>query len=185
MKRPIPCFSLFKTARTWGNLLLLNLTATLLAVLACAPAPAAPAAGSQAPAAPEGQATVKVTKHTTLGNILADGSGRTLYLFMRDERNKSNCSGSCAEAWPPLKVTGPLKAGEGAKAELLAATNRDDGSSQATYNGWPLYYFSGDASLGDAKGHNSQGFGGNWLALSPAGEPAKAASPSAGGDYGY
>jgi predicted lipoprotein with Yx(FWY)xxD motif len=75
--------------------------------------------------------TVSVAR-STLGSILADRSGRTLYLFTRDKGGHSTCYGSCAKTWPPLIVSGKPSAGGGAKASLLGTTRRRDGPLQAT-----------------------------------------------------
>ena len=127
-------------------------------------------------------AAVLMKHNDTLGNILSDGEGRTLYLFTRDERNKSNCSGACLQRWPALLTVGDPKAGEGLDARLLGATKRDDGATQVTYNSWPLYYFAADDKPGDTKGQN---VGGIWFVLSAAGRAvglAPAALPRTGDD---
>ena len=133
------------------------------------PAPtAAPSPALTAPATPAGTITVKVADHANLGTILVDGSGRTLYLFSADERNQSNCAGSCTEAWPPLLTVHDVSAGEDVTVDALGSLIRDDGSNQVTYNGWPLYYFAGDETPGDAKGQNN---GDVWFVVSVYGGP--------------
>ena len=112
-----------------------------------------------------------------------DGGGNSLYLFTNDQRNASTCSGGCAGAWPPLVTVGDPVAGEGIEGDLLGMITREDGSVQVTYNGWPLYRFSGDQAPGDTKG---QEVGGVWFTVSTAGEPAgraKAADSPASDDY--
>ncbi len=85
-------------------------------------------------------ATVAVSQNSEFGSILVDANGITLYLFTDDEREKSNCSGGCATTWPPLTTDGdPVAEGE-VNADRLGTIDRDDGSTQVTYNGWPLYY---------------------------------------------
>jgi predicted lipoprotein with Yx(FWY)xxD motif len=88
-----------------------------------------------------------------------------LYLFTRDERNKSNCSGNCLQAWPILTSTAAPTAGEGVAADRLGKL---DGTNQVTYNGWPLYYYSQDTAAGDAKGQNVSSV---WFAVSADGGP--------------
>lgn len=105
---------------------------------------------------------------SNLGRILADAQGRTLYVFLRDTEGTSNCNDACAQTWPPLMAAGTPQAGEGVNAALLGAGQRQDGSSQVTYNRRPLYHYSGDQAPGETKG---QGFAGNWFVVSPAGEP--------------
>ena len=113
-------------------------------------------------------ATAQVSQHAELGNILTDSDGGTLYLFTTDERNVSNCSGGCAQAWPPLIADGDPVAGEGVSADHLGTIARADGSSQVTYNGWPLYSFASDEQPGDA---NGQGSGDVWFVVSSDGGP--------------
>ena len=107
---------------------------------------------------------------SSLGQILVDAEGRTLYLFMNDSGGKSNCSGGCAQTWPPLAASGTPTAGEGVQQSLLGTTQRGDGSMQVVYNQHPLYHFSGDSAAGQT---NGQGVGGNWFVVSPAGEPIR------------
>ncbi|MFP3913294.1 MAG: hypothetical protein ACLFWM_00335 [Actinomycetota bacterium] len=102
---------------------------------------------------------------TELGEVLVGPDGLTLYIFLPDEQGDSTCYDSCASTWPPLE--GDVPAGDGIDGEMLGTTERDDGSTQATYNGWPLYYYAGDTEAGDVTG---QGVGGNWFVLDPAGE---------------
>jgi predicted lipoprotein with Yx(FWY)xxD motif len=87
-----------------------------------------------------------------LGSILVDGKGMTLYLFTKDTPNTSNCNGQCLVAWPAL--LGKPTAGKGVDDSKLGSFTRSDGSVQASYNGWPLYYWKDDAKAGDATGQN-------------------------------
>ncbi len=87
-------------------------------------------------------ATKVGTASSTLGRILVDGHGRTLYLFAKDKNGKSACSGACAAYWPPLIASGKLHAGAGAKASLLGRTRRSDGRLQVTYRHHPLYRYA-------------------------------------------
>ena len=108
-------------------------------------------------------ATVNATENATLGTILTDSDGNSLYLYTRDEREVSNCSGGCALAWPPvLSVEDPV-AGEGLSEDRIGSISRGNGAKQVTYNGWPFYYFAPDEKPGDAKG---QDIGGVWFVLS-------------------
>lgn len=112
-----------------------------------APAPTeAPTAMSQAPV------TLELAQNDTLGKFLADGDGRSLYLFTKDTKNTSNCYDKCAQAWPPLLSPVTPTVMTGVDATLLGTTMRKDGTSQVTYNGWPLYYFAADKKAGDVNG---------------------------------
>jgi predicted lipoprotein with Yx(FWY)xxD motif len=126
---------------------------------------------------------VVTTRKTSLGTIVVDARGRTLYMFMKDKRNKSACSGACATNWPPLVTSAKPTAGAGAKSSLLGTTKRSDGHLQATYNGHPLYRFLLDGKAGQTKGEGISAFGGMWYAVSPSGTKVMP-SASPGGGYG-
>ena len=109
------------------------------------------------------------TGKTALGTILVDSQGRTLYLFTHDSGTTSMCSGPCATAWPPLVATGAPKATSGVSAALLGTSKRAEGTTQVTYNGHPLYYFTGDTSAGTAMGQGTKAFGAGWYVVSASG----------------
>ncbi|MEE8466372.1 MAG: hypothetical protein V3S68_07835, partial [Dehalococcoidia bacterium] len=111
------------------------------------PPPPDPTSTSEPEATMTGR--VEVSNQGSLGSHLVDGDGMTLYLFTNDERGISNCSGGCADAWPPVLTDGDPEAGEGLDPERLATIQREDGSSQVTYNGKPLYYFANDQTPAD------------------------------------
>ena len=119
-----------------------------------------------------GALTVK-TASSSLGTILVDQDGKTLYLFEADHGPTSTCSGGCAAAWPPATTTGSPTAGCGATASKLGMTKRSDGSEQVTYNGHPLYWYAGDTKAGDTNGQGLDQFGAEWYAVSPAGAAVK------------
>jgi predicted lipoprotein with Yx(FWY)xxD motif len=115
-----------------------------------------------------GSATLNVNQTAGYGPVLVDNQGRSLYVFMGDTQNSgaSTCTDACATAWPPLTSTGELTADEGLDPSLLGTITRPDGSTQVTYNGWPLYAYQGDAVPGDTAG---QGMNNQWYLVSPAG----------------
>ncbi len=100
--------------------------------------------------------------------FLVDQQGRALYLFTTDVQNSgtSSCTDACLTQWQPLIVTGTPQAGQGVDVSKLGTITRQDGTLQATYNGWPLYTFSGDTAPGNTSG---QGMGGAWFLVSGAG----------------
>ena len=116
-------------------------------------------------------ASVQVSDHPELGQILVDGEGTTLYMFDTDERGAgaSACTGGCLDAWPPLTTDGTPESGESVTAELTTF-ERGDGSTQVAAGGWPLYYWQGDSSPGDATG---QGVNDVWWVLRPDGTPVR------------
>jgi predicted lipoprotein with Yx(FWY)xxD motif len=132
-----------------------------------------------------GTATVGVAS-TGLGKILVDFRGRTVYLFKKDAGTKSSCTGACASTWPPVRVTRKPTVGTGANASMVGTTKRSDGPPQVTYNGHPLYTYTGDQSAGETNGQGLTAFGAAWFALSPAGNQiTKQSNSGSGGASGY
>jgi predicted lipoprotein with Yx(FWY)xxD motif len=129
-------------------------------------------------------ATTGNLKTTTIGGatVLTNAKGFTLYSFAPDTSTKSNCNGACAQFWPPVK--GPATA-SGVKG-TFSTIKRSDGSTQATFDGHPLYTFAADTAPGQAKGNGLNEEGGVWheITTSGAAAPAPASTSSAGG-YGY
>ncbi|MEX0667791.1 MAG: hypothetical protein WD313_05625, partial [Acidimicrobiia bacterium] len=122
----------------------------------------AEATTTEAPAEAGGSVVVA---STDLGDILQDGEGRTLYLFNPDTQSgEPTCYDDCAEQWPPFVEEGT--AGDGVDASLLTTATRTDGGVQVVYNGWPLYYFAGDAAPGDT---NGQGLNDIWWVVDASG----------------
>ncbi len=112
---------------------------------------------------------VQVAEVAGLGPILVDGRGQTLYLFVPDRRGEpSTCYGICALEWPPqllsASTTRPV-AGPGVQTALLGTAPRRDGTTQVTYNGWPLYYWPHDLAPGQATGQGINNAGGLWYVL--------------------
>jgi predicted lipoprotein with Yx(FWY)xxD motif len=129
---------------------------------------------ASAPAAPHKTVsrhavTIRTVKNGSLGKILVDAKGDTVYLFKKDTGTKSRCTGACAMAWPPVRVTGKPTVGSGLSAKKVGTTPRSDGQPQVTYNGHPLYLFVKDQKPGDVNGQGINAFGAGWFALSPAG----------------
>jgi predicted lipoprotein with Yx(FWY)xxD motif len=124
--------------------------------------------GSTSSTGPSGVATVSAAS-TKLGMVLVDGSGRTLYLFEKDQPNQSACTGACVAAWPIDQSSGTPKAGGGVKASLLGTIRRADGTTQVAYNGHPLYYYDGDSEAGQLNGQDVDAFGAKWFVVTPAG----------------
>lgn len=113
--------------------------------------------------------TVNVAE-TSLGKVLVDAKGMTLYMFTKDANGESACYDQCAQNWPPLIVADKASAGTGADATLLGTTKRKDGSLQVTYKSMPLYYFAKDKAAGDVMG---QGVGSVWYVLGASGDVIK------------
>lgn len=119
------------------------------------------------PASPGAGAVVLKTAKTSLGTIVVDGKGMTLYLYTDDTQGTSMtaCTASCLSAWPPLTTSSTPKV-EGVTG-TVATIDAPGGGKQVTLDGWPLYYFAGDHKPGDVSG---QGLQGVWWVVSPAGK---------------
>lgn len=139
---------------------------TAIALLAAGCGGSTSTAGSSPSAA---ATTIAAASDAKLGQILVDGKGMTLYLFVADTGSTSTCYTSCAQVWPPVLTNGAPQVGTGAQASLLGTTTRTDGKIQVTYAGHPLYYFLGDKKPGDATGQGVNNFGGLWWVISPSG----------------
>jgi predicted lipoprotein with Yx(FWY)xxD motif len=137
-----------------------------------------PASSSASGSAAAGAAEIKVAS-TSKGSVLTDDQGRVLYMFTPDKQGDSVCYDECATAWPPTLTTGDPKAGDGADASLLGTTTRKDGSTQVTYNKYPLYTFAFDAKPGDVNGQAVKSI---WWVLNAAGEPQEDPAKVAVGD---
>jgi predicted lipoprotein with Yx(FWY)xxD motif len=116
-------------------------------------------------------AVIAVASNPKLGKILVDSKGDTVYYFEKDKQNgnASTCSGACASVWPPVTTSGAPTGQKGASASKLGTIKRSDGTTEVTYNGWPLYTYAGDKKPGDANGNDFTQFGAQWYALTPAG----------------
>ena len=157
--------------------------AAAVSLAACSPSSAASPGGSSpygsaaptssAPTAPAASSDAMAVRQTSLGAILTDGRGFTLYAFDADKGTTSNCSGACAVAWPPAGTTSTdPQVGSGVSQSLVGTTTRADGTTQLTYAGRPLYLFQGDTSPGDTNGDGSTAFGARWDALTATGKDA-------------
>ncbi|MEP7054079.1 MAG: hypothetical protein ABI912_02380 [Actinomycetota bacterium] len=137
------------------------------------------AGAASSPAASAGAVKLATVTDAKLGDVVADGTGFTLYRFDKDSAKPptSNCSSDCATTWPPVIATGK-PAITGVDAVLVGTVKRADGTEQVTLNGWPIYRFSGDTAAGQT---NGQGIGKLWYAVTPTGGKAgagAAASPT-------
>jgi predicted lipoprotein with Yx(FWY)xxD motif len=159
---------------------------------AAASSPAASAPAGSAPAAGSGGTTLTV-KTIAGQQVVTNSAGFTLYWFAPDTSTASKCTGSCATYWPPVK--GPATAMSGVTGKLGTIT-RSDGTTQATYDGHPLYTYAADSAPGQAKGNGLNASGGLWYEMTvsgatPAANTAAKATASAkataktGGGYGY
>jgi predicted lipoprotein with Yx(FWY)xxD motif len=144
-------------------------TATTEAVTTETPAETATVEGTMEGTTGAATSIMSSTSADVSEPFLVDQDGRSLYLFTDDTQNSgtSACTDSeCTTEWPPVIVTATPTAGTGLDATLLGTITLDDGTMQATYNGWPLHYFDEDTAAGDIKG---QGMEGKWFLVSATG----------------
>jgi predicted lipoprotein with Yx(FWY)xxD motif len=179
--------------------------AAVLALAACGSSSgsgsSAPASASASSSAAGGASTpsaataagVHTTRSATLGTIVVDGKGMTLYRFDMDTNkpSASHCTGQCAALWPAAPAASASSA-KGVDQKLLGSIDGTGGGKQLTLDGWPLYTYAQDSKAGDTSG---QGVGGTWWAVTPSGGKAAATSSAtsspttsastSGGSYGY
>ena len=184
--------------KIWG---VAGLAALALTVSACGSSGSSsgtaantPAAGGNSSSAASASGSTVTVKTIGSQQVVVDSNGMTLYWFVPDTSTKSNCSGQCATYWPPVK--GPLTAGSGVTGTLGTIT-RSDGTTQATYDGHPLYTYVGDKSPGQNTGNGKNLSGGVWWEMTVSGSTppanagaaatssAKSTATSGGGGYGY
>jgi predicted lipoprotein with Yx(FWY)xxD motif len=145
---------------------------------ACGSSPSQPSTGG-----PGSTPTVRVEQVANVGMVLVDSRGFTLYYLKGETATSIHCTGACASTWPPLTIpsgeqptAGPSVPGK------LATIQRPDGSLQVTYEGAPLYTFTGDSGPGQAAGQGVE----NFFVVSPTGAIGNSgSSPGSSTGYGY
>jgi len=147
-----------------------NTAAANTAAANTAAADTAPADTTPADMAAAAGAVTLQLADSTLGKILVDGDGNTLYLFGNDAPNAPACDTGCLGSWPALVSDGAATVGDGLSLEDVGTLTAADGSTQVTFYGHPLYSFAGDAAPGDV---NGQGIGGVWYVLDAEGNAVK------------
>ena len=168
-------------------LALLAVAATAVVLAACSSSATSSTGGStSAPTSTSSPAaaTAGSLKTATIGGatVLTTAQGFTLYSFAPDTPAKSNCNGTCAQNWPPVK--GPVTAS--GVSGTFGTIKRSDGSVQATFDGHPLYAFVGDTAPGQAKGNGLNAAGGLWHEVTTSGTaPAGSSTSGSGGGSGY
>jgi|SwirhisoilCB2_FD_contig_91_1436717_length_697_multi_7_in_0_out_0_1 predicted lipoprotein with Yx(FWY)xxD motif len=151
-----------------------------LALAACGSSASTGQQGGTTNAAASSGSGIHVAK-TSLGKVLVDSNGFSVYTFTSDSMNKSTCDAACLHFWPAVSPSNAKAAGVMGK---LGQTQDTTGSPIATVNGMPLYTYSGDHNPGDVLGQNSNKFGGHWYVVSPAGQPIMSSGGSSGGGGG-
>ena len=149
-------------------------------------AAASPPSPARIAPAPAGAALT--TAGTSLGTILVDGQGKTVYRFAADTKGHSNCDSACLLYWPALTSTQDLPTAARSVNAQLGTITRSDGTKQVTVNGWPLYTYAGDTAPGATSGQGSTLSGGRWWVVSTGGANIMSTVVMAGsssGGYGY
>ena len=155
-----------------------NLTATAATALAAAAAIAslvAPAGASATPTAHTARTQKIQLRHTSLGNVIVDSSGFTLYRFSKDSGKQNMClkTSECSTTWPALETSGQPTVGPGLKASLVSMIALPGGKRQVTYAGHPLYRYAAGTERGETSYAGVKQFGGTWFAVSASGATVK------------
>lgn len=140
------------------------------------------AAGSGGAAARSAAQPGKIaTRSTSLGKILVDPRGRTLYAFAADSPHHSACTGSCLSYWPPVPGRDAAARADSGVTARLGVLKRSDGSSQLTANGFPMYTYVGDSAVGQTNGQGKNLSGGLWWVVAPSGKWVKGGGNASSG----
>jgi predicted lipoprotein with Yx(FWY)xxD motif len=163
-------------------LALLAVAAAAVVVAACSSSATSSSTGTSSSSGSPAAATGGSLKTATIGGatVLTNAAGFTLYSFAPDTPTTSNCNGTCAQNWPPVK--GPATAS--GVTGTFGTIKRADGAVQATFDGHPLYAFAGDTAPGQNKGNGLNAAGGLWHEITTSGTAA-AGSSSSGSGGGY
>jgi predicted lipoprotein with Yx(FWY)xxD motif len=157
--------------------------ASLLTLSACGSGSGSSTASSGGPSSPSSASGALHVASTSLGRVVVDDQGMTVYMLTADHGGTSTCSASCLTYWPPVTAS----KGSGVTA-TVGSTATTTGGTTATVGGWPVYTFIQDQKPGDVNGEGTTTFGGTWYAVSPTGKPVKpggSSSPSSSSSSGY
>ena len=133
-----------------------------------------------------GGVTVKLVSHGSLGKILVNSAGMTVYVYTADLANKPTCTGACASAWPPVTVPKGTKV-KGGPGVTELGTVSSGGKLQVTWNKHPLYTYALDTGPGVVNGNGVQEGSGTWFAATAkhAGAASTTAKSAPSSGYGY
>lgn len=127
------------------------------------------------PASGEGVLTVGTAEEG--GTYIADSAGNAVYMLEADGDGVDACIGDCLETWPPVLVTDiqpSVDLGTDLDATLLGTVERDDGTMQVTYAGFPLYRYAADTGANRTAGQGIEDQWGHWYLVTPTGEEFEA-----------
>jgi predicted lipoprotein with Yx(FWY)xxD motif len=152
----------------------LGLAAVALAAVAAGSAGCGSSSPSrQSVTTPGPRLVILARKLPGVGTVLVNNRGYALYMFEPDAQRQVSCTELCAATWPPVKIAASarLTAGAGVQAGLLGSDPDPSGGRVLTYNGWPLYTYSGDVQPGQDTGQGIDLNGGVWYLMLPSGQP--------------
>ena len=137
-----------------------------------------------------GAGAVLSVRTTSLGPVLVDAQGRTVYLLTADTPDHSTCAPDCLAYWPPVTAPATTPTSLPGITAKVASTASMAGGRLLTAGGWPLYTFVKDQRPGDVTGQGVRAFGGTWYVVSPSGKavttaPSPSTSSGGRGGYGY
>ncbi len=147
--------------------------------------PASSSSASSSSASSSPGITVSAKSVSGVGTVLVNGQGQTLYMLTSEKGGKITCTddNGCTKIWPdnelPKGMTSAT-AGSGIQTSLLGTVKNSAGELYVTYNGWPLYTYSGDNAPGQANGQGITSFGGTWYVLSTSGNPVTSSHQQSG-----
>lgn len=159
---------------------LVGVAAVALALAACGGGSNGGGGASQAPV-PKANGALISAQATSLGTILVNGKGMTVYQFAKDTGGTSTCTDACAANWPFVPAPASLPASLPGVTGQLGTTTRPDGAHQLTVAGHPVYTFTGDSAPGQTNGQGLTNYGGLWTALSAAGAAVSGNGSTGGG----
>jgi predicted lipoprotein with Yx(FWY)xxD motif len=158
---------------------LAGLVVVLLGVAACGSAASSPSPTSSTGSSASTAGGLQLLPKPSLnGSALSTPAGLTLYQFDSDSGGQPTCTGGCATTWPPFPATAAPPLTPAGLTGTFGTVTRSDGTTQLTYDSWPLYTYSGDSSTSDA---NGQGSGGKWFAVTASTAPASSATNTPAG----
>ncbi len=135
-----------------------------------------------------GSGKIGSTKISGVGRVLHNPQGFTLYHLITEKNGQFQCTGSCTSTWRPYLAPGGRAPSSAASLpEQVGTITRPDGGVQVTYDGFPLYTYSGDSGPGQANGNGRSKL---WYAVTPTGDASSSGSGAAsrsgyvGGSYG-
>lgn len=158
----------------------IGLSAGLAAIVVAGGVQAAASAGAAAAGSRHVMGTVHLEK-LSVGSVLVDAAGMTLYVFGPDAHKRPTCTGSCAAVWPPLLVRHKPIAGMGVKKTLLGSVRTASGKLQVTYDHWPLYTYVEDTAPRQVHGQGVTLFGGKWSTIAASGRSLVSVDSSSSG----